>query len=81
MENLSENCNNEIEKLKSADLQLQQNIDEEANARQEKDTQIESKLLTSEGTVFNTKTGILTLKSKGGDNDIEVQFTMNFGNF
>lgn len=81
LENLSENCNNEIEKLKSADLQLQQNIDEEANTRQEKDTQIESKLLTSEGTVFNTETGILTLKSKGGDNDIEVQFTMNFGNF
>ncbi len=81
LDNLSENCNNEIEKLKSADLQLQKNIDEEANTRQEKDAQIESKLLTSEGTVFNTETGILTLKSKGGDNDIEVQFTMNFGNF
>ena len=66
---------------KTSTNNIQQNIDEEANTRQEKDTQIESKVLTSEGTVFNTETGILTLKSKGGDNDIEVQFTMNFGNF
>lgn len=37
--------------------------------------------LDSEGTVFNKETGVLTLKSKKGTNDIDIQFTFNFGTF
>lgn len=37
--------------------------------------------LIKDGTLFNTSNGILTLKSKGSTNDIEVQFSMDFGEF
>ena len=38
-------------------------------------------MLTAEGTVFDKDSGVLTLKSKDGTNDIEVQFNFNFGTF
>ena len=64
-----------------ADEKLAQAIADEAKAREEKDTEIEGKLPTAEGTEFNTEDGILTIKSQAGTNDIKVQFTMNFGEF
>ena len=71
----------EINKLKESDALLQSNIDNEALLRKEKDTEIEGKLLKSEGCEFDTNNGVLKLKSQDGTNDIEIQFTMNFGNF
>ena len=47
----------------------------------EKDTELEGMMLTQEGTEFNKDTGILTLKSKDGTNNIDVQFNFNFGTF
>ena len=38
-------------------------------------------MLTQEGTEFDSESGILTLKSKEGTNDIQVQFYSNFGTF
>ena len=43
--------------------------------------EIEAQLLTQEGTEFDKDNGILTLKSKGGTNDVQVQFNFNFGRF
>lgn len=47
----------------------------------EKINELDGKILTEEGTVFNTQNGVLTLKSKDGTNDIDVQFNFNFGTF
>lgn len=69
------------ETVAGADEKLAQAIADEAKAREEKDTEIEGKLPTAEGTEFNTEDGILTIKSQAGTNDIKVQFTMNFGEF
>lgn len=45
----------------------------------EKDAEIEGKLPVQEGTSFDPETGVLTVKSAAGTNDIEVQFSFNFG--
>jgi hypothetical protein len=63
------------------DSELEQAIADEKTAREAKDRELEGKMLTEEGTDFDSKTGILTLKSKEGTNDIEVQFNFNFGTF
>lgn len=70
----------------SNDEQLQANIDAEAENRQAKDdelvardAEIEAQLLSKDGTEFNKDNGILTLKSQGSTNDIQVQFSFNFG--
>ena len=60
---------------------LDAKIEQEKQDRTAKDEEIEGKLLTSDGTVFDTNSGILTLKSQDGTNDIEVQFNFNFGTF
>ncbi|MBP5457495.1 MAG: hypothetical protein J6Y37_13465 [Paludibacteraceae bacterium] len=54
-------------------------INEEKNAREAKDAEIEGKLIVQDGTSFDGDTGILTLKSQGGNDDVTVQFTFNFG--
>ena len=63
------------------DTELEQAIADEAAAREQKDAELEGMMLTEEGTEFDSETGILTLKSKEGTNDIEVQFNFNFGTF
>ena len=63
------------------DEELEAAIQAEAEARQAKDEELEGKMLTAEGTVFDKDSGVLTLKSKDGTNDIEVQFNFNFGTF
>ena len=60
---------------------LDAKIEQEKQDRIAKDDEIEAKLITSEGTVFDTNSGILTLKSQDGTNDIKVQFNLNFGTF
>ena len=67
--------------LEAKDAELQQAIEDEAAARAEKDAELEGMMLTQEGTEFNKENGILTLKSKEGTNDIQVQFDFNFGTF
>ena len=63
------------------DAELQQAIEDEKTAREAKDAELEGMMLTEEGTEFDSETGILTLKSKEGTNDIQVQFSFNFGTF
>lgn len=81
LDTLDEGYLEEIKRLKEQDEILQTNIDNEASLRKEKDSEIEGKLLKSDGCEFDTENGILKLKSQDGTNDIEIQFTMNFGNF
>ena len=50
------------------DEELQQNIEK-----------VDSQLHINEGSAFDSETGILTLKSKGGENDLKIQFSLNFG--
>ena len=64
----------EIQERKDADAA-------EKEARTATDEEIKATILTEEGTSFDTNSGVLTLKSKGGTNDIKVQFSMNFGEF
>ena len=64
----------EIQERKDADVA-------EKEARIATDEEIKATILTEEGTSFDTNSGVLTLKSKGGTNDIRVQFSMNFGEF
>ena len=64
----------EIQERKDADVA-------EKEARIATDEEIKATILTEEGTSFDTDSGVLTLKSKGGTNDIKVQFSMNFGEF
>jgi len=64
----------EIQERKDAD-------NTEKDERIASDNKIKDAILTDEGTSFDTDKGILTLKSKGGINDIKVQFSMNFGEF
>ena len=54
-------------------------IEAEKTAREEKDAEIEGKLLTEEGTGFDETTGIITLKSNDGSNDIQIQLVLNMG--
>ena len=80
-----ENAINTEKEERIADVQALQEedvrINEKIDALEAKDTEIEAQLLTQEGTAFNKNTGILTLKSKGGTNDVQVQFNFNFGTF
>ena len=80
-----ENAINTEKEERIADVQALQEedvrINEKIDALEAKDTEIEAQLLTQEGTEFNKNTGILTLKSKGGTNDVQVQFNFNFGTF
>ena len=67
--------------LEEAINDVSQALAEEAEIRAAKDIEIENKHLVQEGTEFDKNTGTLTLKSKGGVNDVHVQFGFNFGTF
>lgn len=69
------------EKVDNIEQDLNNKIEQEKTERETKDAEIEAQLLTQEETEFNKNTGILTLKSKGGTNDVQVQFNFNFGTF
>jgi chromosome segregation ATPase len=69
------------EKVDNIEQDLNDKIEQEKTEREAKDAEIEAQLLTQEGTEFNKNTGLLTLKSKGGTNDVQVQFNFNFGTF
>ena len=69
------------EKVDNLEQDLNDKIEQEKTERETKDAEIEAQLLTQEGTEFDKDNGILTLKSKGGTNDVQVQFNFNFGTF
>ena len=68
-------------KFYNLEQDLNDKIEQEKTEREAKDAEIEAQLLTQEGTEFDKDNGILTLKSKGGTNDVQVQFNFNFGRF
>ena len=59
--------------------ELTTKLNKETEERTSADEVINKQLLVSEGSGFDTEKGILTLKSKGGENDIQIQFSFNFG--
>ena len=59
--------------------ELNAKINKETEERTSADEVISKQLLVSEGSGFDTEKGILTLKSKSGENDIQIQFSFNFG--
>ena len=59
--------------------ELNTKIDKETEERTNADETLDKQLLIGEGSSFDTEKGILTLKSKGGENDIQIQFSFNFG--
>ena len=61
--------------------ELQTKLDTEKTEREAKDVELAGKQLTQTGTEFNSESGILTLKSVDGINDVSVQFNFNFGEF
>jgi len=65
------------DELTAKDTELENAI-EELETKQE---ELDGKTLTQDGTTFDNESGVLTLKSKDGSNDIEVQFNFNFGTF
>lgn len=69
------------EKVDNIEQDLNDKIEQEKTERETKDVEIEAQLLTQEETEFDKDSGILTLKSKGGTNDVQVQFNFNFGTF
>ena len=69
------------EKVDNIEQDLNNKIEQEKTERETKDAEIEAQLLTQEGTEFDKNSGILTLKSKGGTNDVQIQFNFNFGTF
>ena len=68
-------------KVDNIEQDLNDKNEQEKTEREAKDAEIEAQLLTQDGTEFNKDSGILTLKSKGGTNDVQVQFNFNFGTF
>lgn len=77
--NLKEEIEEKLDSSDEAIKDLGEKLEEEATARATKDAEIEGKLLTEIGTEFDPETGVLTLKSSEGTNDITVQFSFNFG--
>lgn len=65
--------------IKTKYTELNTKINKETEERTSADEVISKQLLVSEGSGFDTEKGILTLKSKSGENDIQIQFSFNFG--
>ena len=82
-EELTISISKEVADRQAADTALEAalntSIENEASERQESDANIEKKLLTNNGSAFDAENGVLTLKSVGGDNDIQIQISLNFG--
>lgn len=70
-----------IENEKNERITADEEIKNSLNGQNDKIDEIYGKILTKDGTVFNSENGVLTLKSSDDTNDIDVQFTMNFGIF
>ena len=71
--------NERVDTLSDTVEELSDKIEKETEDRISADENIEKQLIVSEGSSFDKDTGTLTLKSKGGENDIQIQFSFNFG--
>lgn len=80
-ENVSDAINTINQNVADAINTINGGIATEIEERKKSDEEIAGKLLSPEGTEFNSETGVLTLKSVDGTNDKEVQFSFNFGEF
>lgn len=70
---------NEKTERENKDTELDNKITQEVTDRTEADNTLDAQIITSEGSSYDKDNGILTLKSKGGENDIQIQFSFNFG--
>lgn len=73
--------NEEIARLDSVDNEIKEALAAETEERKAKDEELDGDLLDNTKTVFDAENGIIKLKSKDGSNDIDIQLTMNFGQF
>ena len=73
--------NEEIARLDGVDNEIKEALAAETEERKAKDEELDGDLLDNTKTVFDAENGIIKLKSKGGSNDIDIQLTMNFGQF
>ena len=71
----------EITRLDGVDGEIKEALATETEERKAKDEELDGDLLDSVKTVFDAENGIIKLKSKDGSNDIDIQLTMNFGQF
>lgn len=74
-----DSAESEISGLKEALAQEQQERTEKDNELTDSIAATDSQIIISEGSSFDPKTGVITLKSKGGDNDIILQLSLDFG--
>ena len=73
--------NEELSRLDGVDGEIKEALATETEERKAKDEELDGDLLDSVKTVFDAENGIIRLKSKDGSNDIDIQLTMNFGQF
>lgn len=71
----------EITRLDGVDSEIKEALATETQERKAKDEELDGDLLDNAKTVFDAENGIIRLKSKDGSNDIDIQLTMNFGQF
>ena len=71
----------EIARLDGVDNEIKEALAAETEERKAKDEELDGDLLDNTKTVFDAENGIIKLKSKDGSNDIDIQLTMNFGQF
>lgn len=57
------------------------NIEGKIETLEDTITKIDGELIVNEGSEYDASTGLLTLKSKNGESDINIQFGFNFGTF
>lgn len=58
---------------------VDEKVTDEIENRKAADDAIEAQLIVADGSSFDKDNGVLTLKSKGGENDVKIQFSFNFG--
>lgn len=71
----------ELTRLDGVDGEIKEALATETEERKAKDEELNGDLLDNTKTVFDAENGIIRLKSKDGSNDIDIQLTMNFGQF
>ena len=71
----------ELTRLDGVAGEIKEALATETEERKAKDEELDGDLLDSVKTVFDAENGIIRLKSKDGSNDIDIQLTMNFGQF
>ena len=68
-----------VDSLTTSVDELSDKLNTEVEERKAADEELDKQLLIMEGSSFDKDSGTLTLKSKGQANDIQIQFSFNFG--